>query len=78
MLDDSVRIRQLNDLKINQENSTVEMMQKCLRESSEQTNKMTNILNSFESRLSALHDIIMPVYDATNMLQIKFLSMKII
>lgn len=73
--ENSVRMRQLNDLKINQENTTIEMMRKCLVESGEQTNKMTNILNSFENRLSVLHDIIMPVYDATNMLQIKFQSL---
>jgi hypothetical protein len=28
-------------------------------------------LDNFESRLTKLHDLIMPVYDATNMLQIK-------
>lgn len=74
MFDESVHMRQLNDLKINQENNIIEMMRKCLKESSEQTNKMTHILSSFESRLSDLHDIIMPVYDATNILQIKHQS----
>lgn len=74
MYDESYRKRQFNDLKINQENQTIGMMRKCLKESTEQTNKMSNILSSFETRLSVLHDIIMPVYESTNMLQIKYQS----
>lgn len=74
MYEDTYRMRQLNDLTINQENHTIAVVRKCLKESEEQTNKMTNILNSFEDRLSVLHNIIVPVYDATNILQIKFQS----
>lgn len=72
--EDTYRLRQLNDLKIRQELNTIETVKKCLKESDEQTIKMSNTLNNFEQRLTALHDLIMPVYDATNMLQIKHSS----
>ncbi|CAF0945163.1 unnamed protein product, partial [Brachionus calyciflorus] len=69
--EDTYRIRQLNDLKVQHEINSINVLKKCLNESKEQTHKMTNLLDNFESRLSALHDIIVPVYDSTNILQIK-------
>ncbi len=72
--ENTYRIRQLNDIKVQHEAQTINSLQKCLTESVENTNKMTNLLNNFENRLTALHDLIMPVYDATNTLQIKYSS----
>lgn len=74
MFEDTYRVRQFNELKIQQEFKTMDLLKKCLKESNEQTNKMTNLLDNFETRLGALHDLIVPVYDATNTLQIKYSS----
>ena len=76
MYEDSYRLRQFNEIKMQQEQQTIQVVKKCLNESNDQTNKMKNLLNNFESRLTALHDLIMPVYDATNTLQIKYSSRK--
>ena len=35
---------------------------------------MSNLLTNFEARLNGLHDLITPVYDTTNSLQIKYSS----
>ena len=72
MYENTSRIRQFNDMRIQHETQTIDLLQKCMKESSEQTKKMSNLLNNFESRLTALHDLIMPVYEATNTLQIKY------
>ena len=61
-------------MKVQHEIHTIEVLNKCLNESDESTNKMTNLLNNFESRLNSLHDLIVPIYDATNTLQIKYSS----
>ena len=53
----------------------LENFNKCLASSGEQTLKMTNLLTSFETRLSGLSDLIMPVYLSTNDLKVKFTSM---
>ena len=71
MYEDTFRARQLNELKIQQENSTLDLLKKCLSESNEQTRRMANLLDNFETRLNSLNDIVMPVYEATNALQIK-------
>lgn len=76
MYSDTFRVRQLNELKIQQELNTNEMLRKCLSESNEQTSRMIGTLDNFESRLTALHDLIMPVYDATNTLQIKYANLQ--
>ncbi|RNA04882.1 Exocyst complex component 7 [Brachionus plicatilis] len=69
--EDTYRLRQINDLKIQQDLNSINLMKKCLDESKEQTNKMTCLLDGIEIRLSGLHDLIVPVYDSTNTLQIK-------
>jgi hypothetical protein len=74
--DDTFRARQLNELKIQQENSTIDLLKKCLNESNDQTNKMVNLLDHFETRLNVLNDIIMPVYNDTNTLQIKYSNLQ--
>jgi hypothetical protein len=74
MYEDTYTIRQFNNNKIKQELFTIQKVKECLSESNEQTNKMKNLLDNFETRLTALHDLIMPVYDATNTLQIKYTS----
>lgn len=74
MYEDTYTIRQFNNNKIKQELYTIQKVKECLSESNEQTNKMKNLLDNFETRLTALHDLIMPVYDATNTLQIKYSS----
>jgi hypothetical protein len=75
MYEDSYRTRQFNEMKVQHELQTIDVLSRCLKDSSEQTSKMTNLLNTFEHRLSQLHDLIMPVYDATNTLRIKESSM---
>lgn len=72
MFEETYRVRQFNEIKIQQDLQIVNALQKSLNESNEQTNKMTNLLDNFENRLTAMHDLIMPVYEATNMLQIKY------
>ena len=74
MYEDTYRIRQYNEIKMQQEVQTIDVLKSCLKKSNEQTNKMTDLLNNFENRLTALHDLIMPVYDATNTLQVKYSS----
>ena len=76
MYEDTYTIRQFNNNKIKQELYTIQKVKECLTESNEQTNKMKNLLDNFEVRLNALQDLIMPVYDATNTLQIKYSSKK--
>jgi len=71
MVEETYRVRHFNEIKIENELQTIDQLRKGLNQSKEQTNKMTNLLDNFESRLTKLHDLIMPVYDATNMLQIK-------
>jgi hypothetical protein len=71
MYEDTFRVRQLNELKIQQDHRTMDVLRKCMSESGEQTARMSGLLTNFEHRLTALHDLIMPVYDATSMLQIK-------
>jgi exocyst complex component 7 len=61
----------INDKRLQLDLQTVELLQRGLKESNEQTEKMTNLLSNFETRLTALNDLIMPVYEATNNLQIK-------
>lgn len=77
VFEDTYRTRQINDLKVRQELDSINVLKKCLNESKEQTHKMTNLLDNFETRLSALHDLIVPVYDSTNILQIKHSSILI-
>ena len=48
--------------------------QKYLSNSNDSTSKMTNLLTSFETRLSGLSDLIMPVYLSTNGLKVKLTS----
>lgn len=72
MYEDTYRVRQLNEMKIQHETQTIDLLNKCLNESDDNTNKMNNMLNNFESRLTDLHDLIVPIYDATNTLQIKY------
>ena len=72
--EDTYRTRQLNDIKVQHEIQTIDLLQRSLKESNENTNKMTSILNNFETRLTVLHDLIVPIYDATNTLQIKHQS----
>jgi hypothetical protein len=74
MYEDTYRVRQLNEMKVQHEIHTVDVLNKCLNESDENTNKMKNLLNNFENRLTSLHDLIVPIYDATNTLQIKYSS----
>lgn len=79
--EDSYRLRQINDLKIEKDINSINLLKKCLGESKDQTSKMTSLLDGIELRLSGLHDLIVPVYDSTNTLQIKhssFLIFKII
>lgn len=71
MYEDTYRVRQLNEMKVQHEMQTIDLLNNCLAESEDNTNKMNNILNNFESRLTSLHDLIVPIYDATNTLQIK-------
>lgn len=71
MYEDTYRIRQLNEMKIQHESQTIDLLNKCLSESEDNTLKMNNMLNNFESRLTSLHDLIVPIYDSTNTLQIK-------
>ena len=71
MYEDTYRIRQLNEMKIQHESQTYDLLNKGLSESDENTQKMNNMLNSFESRLTSLHDLIVPIYDSTNTLQTK-------
>ncbi len=56
------------------ESGELESLQLYLTKSNEYTNKMTNILNTFENKLTSLQDLIMPVYISTNDLQTKFTS----
>lgn len=72
--EDTYRQKQLNEIKVQHENQTINSFKKCLKESEENTSKMTNLLDNFETRLNALHDLIVPVYDSTNTLQIKYSS----
>lgn len=74
MYEDTYRIRQLNEMRVQHETQTIDLLNKCLEESDDSTKKMTNLLNNFESRLTSLHDLIVPIYDATNTLQIKYSS----
>ena len=70
--EDTYRVRQLNEIKVQHEIQTISSFKKCLKESDECTNKMSNLLTNFETRLNGLHDLIVPVYDTTNSLQIKY------
>ena len=72
--EDTYRIRQLNEIKVQHELQTISSFKKCLKDSDEVTNKMSNLLTNFEARLNGLHDFITPVYDTTNSLQIKYSS----
>ena len=72
--EDTYRQKQLNEIKVQHETQTISSFKKCLKESEENTSKMTNLLDNFESRLNALHDLIVPIYDTTNTLQIKYSS----
>ena len=76
MYEDTFRARQQNELKMQQEFNTIKVLRKCMNESKEQTNRMTGLLDNFEARLTGLHDLIMPVYDATNTLQIKYANLQ--
>jgi hypothetical protein len=76
MYEDTFRVRQLNELKIQQDHRTIDVLRKCMSASAEQTSRMTGLLTNFETRLTALHDLIMPVYDATNTLQIKHANLQ--
>lgn len=78
MYEDTYRIRQLNEMKIQHESQTIDLLNKCLSESEDNTLKMNNMLNNFESRLTSLHDLIVPIYDSTNTLQIKHSSRQIL
>ena len=78
MYEDTYRIRQLNEMRVQHETQTIDLLNKCLEESDDSTKKMTSLLNNFESRLTSLHDLIVPIYDATNTLQIKYSSNRII
>lgn len=71
MYEDTYRIRQLNEMKVQHETQTIDLLKKCLNESEDNTNRMNSLLNNFETRLTSLHDLIVPIYDATNTLQIK-------
>ena len=71
MYENIFQARQENELKIQRELDTINQIRKCMNETNDQTNRMTHMLNTFETRLSTLHDIIMPVYDATTILRIK-------
>lgn len=75
--EDTYRLRQINDLKIQKDLNSISLLKKCIGESKEQTNKMTSLLDGIEIRLSGLHDLIVPVYDSTNTLQIKHSSMSL-
>lgn len=78
MYEDTYRIRQLNEMKIQHESQTIDLLNKCLSESDDNTQKMNNMLNNFESRLTSLHDLIVPIYDSTNTLQIKHSSKQVL
>jgi hypothetical protein len=71
MFDDIARIKNLNELKIQRVSQQLDILQKCLQDSNEQTCKMNSLLNGFDNKLSVLNDLIMPVYNSTNSLQIK-------
>ncbi len=74
MYEDTYRVRQLNEMKVQHEMQTIDLLNKCLIESDDNTHRMRNLLDNFESRLNGLHDLIVPIYDATNTLQIKHSS----
>ncbi len=74
MYEDTYRVRQLNEMKVQHETHTIDLLNKCLTESDENTHRMQNLLDNFERRLNGLHDLIVPIYDATNTLQIKHSS----
>lgn len=76
MYEDTSRLRQLNEISIQNETQRIEWLQRCLRESDENTKKMTNILSTFETKLTSMHDLVMPVYEATNTLQIKYSNLQ--
>jgi hypothetical protein len=70
-LETSYRMRQSNEIQIKHDLDLVNQLRNSLRESNSQTQKMTNILNSFETQLTTMHDLIMPLHEATKTLQIK-------
>lgn len=72
--EDTEKMFQSNNINIKQELQTISSIKKCLKQSDEVTNKMTNILNNFESKINDLHDLIVPVYDTNNLLQNKYSS----
>ncbi len=72
--EDTYRIRQLNDIRVQHELQSISSFKKCLKDSDDSTNKMTNMLTNFETRLNALHDLIVPIYETTSSLQIKYSS----
>ena len=72
--DEANRIRQLNEMRIQQNGQMMDTLRKSLMQSDEQTKKMTMLLDNFENRLTTMHGHIMPVYEATNILQIKYSS----
>jgi hypothetical protein len=72
--EDTEKMFQSNNINIKQELQTISSIKKCLKQSDEVTNKMTNILNNFESKINDLHDLIVPVYDTNNSLQNKYSS----
>lgn len=72
--EDTYRVRQLNDIKVQHETQTISSLVKCLSDSNEGTGKMATLLDNFQFRLTALNDLIVPIYDTTNILQTKYSS----
>jgi hypothetical protein len=68
------RTRQLNDASIQQNNQLLDSLKKSLEQSNDQTKKMTSLLDNFEQQLTTMRGHIMPVYEATNILQVKYSS----
>lgn len=52
-----------------QEQANLELLQERLKKSSQITNSIDSILNTFEKRLSRLEETILPVYNETENLQ---------
>ena len=75
MIDESIKhTRQLNDVAIEQNNQLLASLRKSLKQSNEQTNKMTSLLDNFETKLTNMRGHILPVYEATKILQIRYSS----
>ncbi len=72
MFEETYRVRQFNEIKMQHDLQIINQLKNSLGESNEQTQKMTNLLDNFENRLTSMGDLIMPVYEATNILQRKY------